>query len=108
MNEEAKLPLASASSQPVAGGEYEQDALYQAGRIVARVLDPEVRGDRREVDFAEINRSDDLVLPEECEFRKFRLIIQRIEDASRIDRHAPEKGRVLRGVAAEILGYREP
>ena len=49
----------------------------------------------------------DLILPEECEFQKYRLIVQRIEYASRIDKNAPEKGRVLRGVVAEILGYRE-
>jgi hypothetical protein len=48
-----------------------------------------------------------LLLPEECEYQKYRLIIQRIEYASRIDKTAPQKGRVLRGVVAEILGYRE-
>ena len=47
------------------------------------------------------------MLPEECEFQKYRLIVKRIEYASRIDKNAPEKGRVLRGVVAEILGYRE-
>jgi hypothetical protein len=57
---------------------------------------------------AEINSSDDLILPEEGEFQKYRLMIQRIEYASRLDKSAPEKGRVLRGVVAEILGYREP
>jgi hypothetical protein len=86
---------------------YEEDAIYQDGKVAARVMEPEIRWDRREIHFAEINCSDDLMLPEECEFQKYRLMIQRIEYASRIDKNAPEKGRVLRGVVAEILGYRE-
>ena len=86
---------------------YEEDALYQNGKVVARVTGPEVHPDAREIHFAEVNRSDDLMLPEECEFQKYRLMIQRIEYASRLDKNAPEKGRVLRGVVAEILGYRE-
>jgi len=86
---------------------YEEDAIYQEGKVVARAVGPEVRLDVREIFFAEINSSDDLVLPEECEFQKYRLMIQRIEYASRIDKNAPEKGRVLRGAVAEILGYRE-
>jgi len=86
---------------------YEQNAIYQEGKVVARVVDPEVRQAAREIHFGEINSSDDLVLPEECEFHNYRLMIQHIEYASRIDKTAPEKGRVLRGVVAEILGYRE-
>jgi hypothetical protein len=85
----------------------EEDAIYQDGQVVARIEGPDVHPDIREIHFAEINRSDDLMLPEECEFQKYRLMIQRIEYASRIDKNAPEKGRVLRGVVAEILGYRE-
>ncbi len=85
----------------------EEDAIYQDGQVVARIEAPDVHPDIREIHFAEINRSDDLMLPEECEFQKYRLMIQRIEYASRIDKNAPEKGRVLRGVVAEILGYRE-
>ena len=86
---------------------YEEDALYQNGKVVARVAGPEVQQNAREIHFAEVNHSDDLTLPEECEFQKYRLMIQRIEYASRLDKNAPEKGRVLRGVVAEILGYRE-
>lgn len=106
MSEEVKTP----ASQTVPAGRavsYEKDAIYQDGRIVARVVAPEIRRDAREIHFTEINSSDDLMLPEECEFQQYRLMIQRIEYASRIDKTAPEKGRVLRGVVAEILGYRE-
>ena len=106
MSEETKSP----SSATVPTGRivnYEEDAIYQNGEVVARVVGPEVRRGAREIHFAEINNSNNLVLPEECEFLKYRLIIQRIEYASRIDPSAPEKGRLLRGVVAEILGYRE-
>jgi hypothetical protein len=99
---------AAPGNTPVARAEnYEADAIYQDGKIAARVLGADVRWDAREIRFAEINSSDDLMLPEECEFQKYRVMIQRIEYASRMDKSAPEKGRVLRGVVAEILGYRE-
>jgi hypothetical protein len=103
MNPETK-PVDSAAAP---AGNRAEDAIYQDGKIVARVLGPDLRQNAREIHFAEINESDNLMLPEECEFQKFRLMIQRIEYASRIDKSAPEKGRVLRGVMAEILGYRE-
>jgi hypothetical protein len=86
---------------------YEPDAIYQEGKIVARVLSPDFRAEAREIYFGELNTCDDLILPEECEFQKYRLMIQRIEYAARTDKANPEKGRVLRGVVAEILGYRE-
>lgn len=97
----------SAAPNATTGQKYEEDAIYQEGKVVARVVGANVRTDAREVHFAEINSSDYLLLPEECEFQKYRLIIQRIEYASRIDKNAPQKGRVLRGVVAEVLGYRE-
>ena len=106
MSGETNSPQAAVPAK-AASGKYEEDALYQEGKVVARVLEPEVRPDAQEIYFGEINRSDDLVLPEECEFQKYRLMIQRIEYATRIDKGAPEKGRVLRGVVAEILGFRE-
>jgi hypothetical protein len=86
-----------------------EDAIYQGNpsRQVARVLGTEVNWDAREIRFEEIYQSDHLVLPDECEFQKYRILIQRVGFASRVDKAAPEKGRVLRGVVAEILGYRE-
>jgi hypothetical protein len=102
--------IQSPASAPAPGErtvQHQEDAIYQDGKIVARVIEPEVRKDAREIHFTEINNSDNLMLPEECEFQKYRLMIQRIEYASRIDKNAPEKGRVLRGVVAEILGYGE-
>ncbi len=104
MSEEFKTQSPAPHAAPV---KHENDAIYQEGRLVARVIDPEVRHDAREIHFAEINRSDELMLPEECEFQKYRLMIQKIEYASRNEKNAPEKGRVLRGVIAEVLGYSE-
>ena len=106
VNEETKSPV-SETVPVVRAGHYEEDAIYQDGKIVARVAGADVRWDSREIHFAEISNSDTLVLPEECEYQKYRLMIQRIEYASRIDQNAPGKGRVLRGVVAEVLGFRE-
>jgi hypothetical protein len=86
---------------------YDENAIYQGGLIVARVLGAEVRSNSSEIFFEEINTSDGLLLPEECEFQKYRVLIQKIEYATRVDKDSPEKGRVLRGATAEILGYRE-
>ena len=106
MSKEAQSPDSATAANPLTQ-KYEADAIYQGGKIVARVVAAEVHPDAREIHFAEINRSDDLTLPEECEFQKYRVMIQRIEYASRIDKSMPERGRILRGVVAEILGYRE-
>jgi hypothetical protein len=103
VSEETKSP--ATATAPTA--KYEEDAIYQDGKIVARVLGAEVRSSSSEIHFDEINDSELLMLPEECEFQKYRLIVKTIEYASRIDKSAPQKGRVLRGVVAEILGYRE-
>lgn len=86
----------------------ESDALYQNGRIVARVAEPEIDLDGKEIRFAEISNSDELMIPEECEFREFRILIQKIAFATKIQKGEEHKGRVLRGVVAELLGLREP
>ena len=106
VSEETQTPV-SPTAPAERAVKYEEDAIYQNGKIVARVLGAEVRSNSSEIHFDEINDSEHLLLPEECEYQKYRLIIQRIEYASRIDKTAPQKGRVLRGVVAEILGYRE-
>ena len=85
----------------------EEDAVYQGGRVVGRVVDASVDGEAREIRFGEVYNSDDLLLPDDCEFREYRILVQRMEFATREERGAVHKGRVLRGVVAEILGYRE-
>ena len=106
MSEETKAP-ATATAPAGQAAKYEEDAIYQNGKIAARVSGAEIRSNSSEIHFDEINDSEHLLLPEECEYQKYRLIIQRIEYSSRIDKTAPQKGRELRGVVAEILGYRE-
>lgn len=86
----------------------EPDALYQESKIVARVLDPEIDLDARELRFREIYNSEELLIGEECEFQKYRILIQRVSFATRLDRVEVHKGRILRGVSADILGYLEP
>jgi hypothetical protein len=85
----------------------EADALYQSGRRVARVRGTEIDDDTKEVRFDEVYESDGLMIPEECEFRDFRILIQRIAYATKIERGEEHKGRVLRGVSADLLGFRE-
>jgi hypothetical protein len=85
----------------------EPDAIYQGGRVVGRVFDGRVDTAAREIRFGEIYNSDELLLPDDCEFLEYRILIQRMDFATREERGAAHKGRVLRGVVAEILGYRE-
>jgi len=85
----------------------EQDAIYQNHQIVARVLDPQIDAQAKEIRFSELHNSDLLVLPDECDFQQYRIVVQRIEYASKVNKEEPHKGRILRGVTAEILGYRE-
>ena len=83
------------------------DGIYQNNRLVARVLNARVDQQAREIRIDEVYHSDDLLMPDEFEYQKYRALIQKVVFASRVDREAPHKGRVLRGVVAEILGYRE-
>lgn len=106
MSEETKSPE-SATAPAAAAAKYEEDAIYQDGKIVARVSEADVRLNDREIHFGEINDSEYLILPEECDYQKYRLMVKKIEYASRVDKANPKKGRLLRGVVAEILGYRE-
>jgi hypothetical protein len=85
----------------------EEDAIYQNGRVVARVSDPKADWEAKEIRFAEVSNSDELMLPDECEFQQYKILVQRIAHATKTDRGALHKGRVLRDVVAEILGYRE-
>ncbi len=103
----AEDPVASVPVSPVPSKEREADAIYQNGELVARVSGPQVDLEAKEIRFAEVYNSDDLVLPDECEFQRHVIMVQRIGFASRVEKAALHKGRVLRDVVAEILGYRE-
>lgn len=83
------------------------NGIYQNGRCVAEAIDAQVDSQAREIGFAEICQSDDLLIPEDCEYREYRILIQKVGFASRQQTGAAHKGRVLKTVVAEILGYRE-
>ena len=95
-------PSSSSGPQP-----REDDAIYQNGRVVARAADPQVDSEAKGIRFAELYNSDELLLPDECEFQQYTIMVQRIAHATKVDKAALDKGRVLRDVVAEILGYRE-
>lgn len=90
-----------------ATGVREHDAIYQKGKLVARVVEPEIDADAKEIRFGEIYNSDYLLLPDECEFQKYRIVIQRIAYSTKVDKQSGHKGRILQGCVADILGYRE-
>lgn len=102
-------PAATAAPAAQAGAPQarDPDAIYQNNRIVAWVIDAEIHADAREIRFGEVSNSDELLLPEDCEFQNYRILVEHIDFASKEERGAAHKGRVLRGVVAEILGYRE-
>jgi hypothetical protein len=85
----------------------QDDAIYQNDVPVARALEVEVESEAGEIRFGELYESDPLLLPDECEYKKYRILIRKVAFAARLDKDAPHKGRVLRGVVAEVLGDRE-
>ena len=87
--------------------EREANAIYQNGRLVARVLDADVDTEAKEIRFGEVYNSDELILADECEFQKYRILVQRVAYASKVSKEEPHKGRILRGVVADLLGFRE-
>ncbi len=106
MNSNLNTPDSISTPQALSDSR-EDDALYQEGRLVARVLDARVDQEAREIHFGEIFDSDELLLPEDCEYRNYRVLIQHVGFATREERGAAHKGRVLKETVAEILGFRE-
>jgi len=101
----AETNTASAKTGPVAARQ--DGTVYQKEKPVARALEVEVDLKAKEVRFGELYESDWLLLPDECEYQNYRILIRKVAFATRLDKNAPHKRRVLRGVLAEILGYRE-
>ena len=94
-------------TKPSPSSQRDPDAIYQGGRLVGRVVEPEIDLEAKQIRFSEVDGSDDLLLPEECEFQKYRIMIQTVTWAAKIDRSNANKGRVLKGVVADLLGYTE-
>ena len=85
----------------------EPEALYQKNKFAGRAVGYEIDEVGKEVRFNEIHNTDDLLLPEECEFQKFVLIVRKVAYATKVARESPQQGRILKGVVAETVGYRE-
>ncbi|HEX5410922.1 MAG TPA: hypothetical protein VFZ27_03590 [Terriglobia bacterium] len=106
MNEKSVGPVGSGPAG--AGSAHrEQDAVYQGGKLVARVMAPDVDLEAKEIRFDEIFDSDHLVLADECEFQKYRIMVQKVAFATKVDHRPGRTGRILAGCTAEILGYIE-
>lgn len=100
-------PEAPPKAQPAIGTKRDEDAIYQKGELVGRVLEPQVHSESKEINFLEIYNSDHLLLPDECEFQSYRIVVRKIGYATKVEKESLHKGRILREVKAEILGYRE-
>lgn len=92
--------------------ERDDTAIYQwsfhhGDQLVARAVKPEIDEEAKLVKFMEITHSDMLLLPDECHFQKYKLEIDTVGDAAKVDNAEPEKGRILRQVTAQIVGYVE-
>jgi hypothetical protein len=96
-----------APAEPKGTSERRSDAVYQGGEVVAQVLGSEVDAEAKTIRFSELLNSDRLLLPDECEFQAYRIIVRKIGYATREEKQSLHKGRILRDVTAEILGYRE-
>jgi hypothetical protein len=103
--ESNSAPDTPPSEKEAPAADRDPNGVYQKGKLVAYVKEPDIDEAGKEVRFAEIYKSDDLILSDECEFRKFILIVRRIAYASK--ENDASRSRTLRGVVAEIVGYRE-
>lgn len=92
---------------PSGSGNREQDAIYQEGKLVAHVVEPDVDLEAKEIRFDEVLDSDHLVLADECEFQKYRIMIGKVAFATKVDHRPGRTGRTLSGCTARILGYIE-
>lgn len=98
--------LSPVESEPSPNVPRDPNAIYQNGQSVGRVIDAEVDLDAKEIRFSEISNSDLLLLPDECEYQKYTILIRRIGYATKAHPTSPHKGRILKGVIADILGHR--
>ncbi len=109
MSEEPGVGIKGEAKQgeAVSASDRAQDAIYQKGTLVGRVVDAEVDREAKQIRFGEIYGSDHLLIPEECEFQNYRVIIQKILFASKVEKQSGRRGRVLRDCVADILGHRQ-
>lgn len=95
-------PISQAQASSAPAGR-EADAIYQKDQAVARVVEPQINLEAGEITFAEVYNSDELLLPDECDFQRHRILVRKIGYSAKTE----QRGRIMRDVKAEILGYRE-
>jgi len=105
--EDANKPQETAPPTPEEPAVRESDALYQNGKFAGRAVASEVDQVGQEVRFDQIENTEDLLLADEFEFQKYVLLVRKVGYATKVARESPHKGRILRGVVAKIVGYRE-
>jgi hypothetical protein len=106
-DEQGRQPAPATSTKTEPSQDRQPDAIYQNRVLVARVDGPKVDLQAKEIRFAELYNSDQLLLPDECEFQNYIILVQRVDFATKVEKTALHKGRLLQNVVAEILGYRE-
>lgn len=82
----------------------ENDAIYQNGRIVGRIMGDAVNDDI--ISFSEIYQCNEFDFNSEFEFRKWRLRLDRIDEMIMNDSSASHKGKIMRGISCKIVGER--
>src|SRR4030042_1483386 len=70
----------------------EDNAIYQNGRVVGRVVGDIVNGDI--FSFSEIHQCNELDFNSEFEFKKWQLKLDKCDEMIGIDSSAPHKGRI--------------
>ena len=84
---------------------HEENALYQNGEIVGRAVEPEIDEANRKIRFKQIDGTDKLLIPDECEYQKYRIVIDKVASATKEGAEALQKGRVLREIEADITSF---
>jgi hypothetical protein len=85
----------------------ELDAIYQTGKIVARVSSIKIDKGNHKILFEEIYNSQTLNLEAEFEFQKWRLKFLGAESITSLDTSQPHKGQIITQAVCDLLGARK-
>ena len=85
----------------------EFDAIYQTGKIVARVSGIKIDQGNHKILFEEVYNSQTLDLEAEFEFEKWRLKFVGAESIIGLDTSQPQKGQIISQAVCELLGVRK-
>jgi len=85
----------------------ELDAIYQTGKIVARVSGVKIDQGNHKIFFEEAYNSQTLNLEAEFEFQKWRLKFLGAESITSLDTSQPQKGQIITQAVCNLLGIRE-